>query len=279
MESVLIDRLATLAHTHRMRVFRLLVRRYPDALPAGEIATALSLKASTASVYLSALTRAGLIRQRRAGTSRFYRLDIEVARSVVNSLFFDCCNGRPDLCPPELLDPLGSFDPMTDKKFNVLFICTGNSARSIFAEAILHDMGADRFNAYSAGTKPFSELNPFAVEMLEDKGLDTARLRAKNISEFQGDGAPEMDFVFTVCDLAANEECPAWSGQTISAHWGLPDPVKAHGTDAEKRLAFQQTFGLLRNRLQGFTSLPLGELDRLTLQNEVDALGRTTETT
>ena len=138
---------------------------------------------------------------------------------------------------------------MTSRKFNVLFICTGNSARSIFAETILSDLAGDRFVAYSAGTKPRSELNPFALAVLEQKGHDVSVLRAKNISEFQGPDAPQFDFVFTVCDQAANEECPAWQGQTISAHWGLPDPVKVEGTDAEKSLAFHQTYGALRNRI------------------------------
>lgn len=168
---------------------------------------------------------------------------------------------------------------MADRVFNVLFICTGNSARSIFAEAITrHEAGA-RFNVFSAGTKPQSELNPFAVEMLASKGLDTSALRAKHISEFQGEDAPRMDFVFTVCDLAANEECPAWAGQPISAHWGLPDPVKATGTDAQKRLAFQQTFGAMRNRILAFAALPIDTLTRASLQHEVDAIGRTKENT
>lgn len=163
---------------------------------------------------------------------------------------------------------------MTDQKFNVLFICTGNSARSIFAEAILRDLSPDRFNVYSAGTKPKSELNPFALEVLEHNGHDVSSLRAKNIGEFQTKDAPALDFVFTVCDQAANEECPAWQGQTISAHWGLPDPVKVEGTDAEKSLAFRQTYGALRNRMTGFTALPIASLDRISLQKAVDDIGQ-----
>ena len=115
---------------------------------------------------------------------------------------------------------------MSDRKFNALFICTGNSARSIFAESILRDMAGDRFVAYSAGTKPRSELNPFAVEVLEQKGHDVSVLRSKNISEFQTPDAPKFDFIFTVCNGAANEECPSWQGQPVTAHWGFPDPVK-----------------------------------------------------
>lgn len=165
---------------------------------------------------------------------------------------------------------------MAQDKFNVLFICTGNSARSIFAEALLRDEAGDRFNAFSAGTKPYSELNPFAVEMLQSKGHDVSALRAKNVAEFTGPDAPRLDFVFTVCDQAANEECPAWDGQPISAHWGMPDPVKVDGSDAQKSLAFQDAYRALRNRIVTFASLPIETLDRVSLQNEVDEIGKET---
>ncbi|WP_299603567.1 helix-turn-helix domain-containing protein [uncultured Tateyamaria sp.] len=276
---MLLDQLSTLSHPERMRVFRLLMRRCPDAVPAGEVAQVLGFKPSTTSVYLSALQKAGLIHHTRDGNSLRYAVKLDGARDMVAQLFTDCCNGRPDLCPPAMVDPLQRMAPMSDYKHNVLFICTGNSARSILAEAIMRHEAGDRFNVYSAGTKPFSELNPFAVEMLAQKGIETGSLRAKNVSEFQGPDAPHLDFVFTVCDLAANEECAAWEGQPISAHWGLPDPVKAEGTDAEKRLAFQHTFGAMRNRIIAFTALPLDTLSRASLQNEVDDIGRTKEDT
>lgn len=165
---------------------------------------------------------------------------------------------------------------MTDKTFNVLFVCTGNSARSIFAETILRDKLGDRFTAYSAGTAHRSELNPFAVEMLKSKGHDVSLLRSKNIEEFQGAEAPQMDFVFTVCDRAANEECPTWPGQPVSGHWGMPDPVKAEGTDAQMRLAFHQTYGALHNRIMAFSALSFENLDRESLQNRVDEIGKET---
>jgi protein-tyrosine-phosphatase len=253
------------------------MRRCPDTLPAGEIAKTLDLKPSTASVYLSALSRSGLITQERRGTSLLYSLNLEAAEAVVSDLFLDCCRGRPDLCPPSLSNPIGSAPLMSGHTYSVLFICTGNSARSIFAEAILRHEASDRFMAYSAGTRPHSELNPFAMEMLKSRGYDTAALRSKHISEFQGPDAPKLDFVFTVCDLAANEECPPWDGQPISAHWGLPDPVKATGSEAEKRLAFQQTYGAMRNRIQAFAALPFDTLDRASLQRRVDHIGRTKE--
>ncbi|MEX0368171.1 MAG: helix-turn-helix domain-containing protein [Ruegeria sp.] len=274
---MLLTQLSTLSHPERMRVFRLLMRRYPGAVPAGEVAQVLDLKPSTTSVYLGALAKAGLIVQNRAGNSLRYTVNMDGAQEMVGSLFVDCCNGRPDLCPPGAVDPMPRSATMPDTKHNVLFICTGNSARSIFAEAIMRHEASDSFTVYSGGTKPSSELNPFAVEMLEQKGIDTSDLRAKHIGEFQGADAPVMDFVFTVCDLAANEECPAWEGQPISAHWGLPDPVKATGTDAEKRLAFQQTFGAMRNRILAFAALPLDTLSRASLQHEVDEIGRKKE--
>ncbi|WP_283646392.1 helix-turn-helix domain-containing protein [Marinovum algicola] len=276
--STLTEQFAALSHPQRLAVFRLLVRRCPDALPAGEIAEVLGHKASTLSVYLAALTRVGLISQTRRGTSLLYALDTKAAQGLVSDLFLDCCRGRPDLCPP-IFHPLSDrSQTMRDRSYNVLFICTGNSVRSIFAEAILRDVAGDRFNAHSAGTRPGSELNPMALEILAAKGIPTGDLRAKNVDEFQGPEAPTFDFVFTVCDRAANEECPAWQGQPISAHWGLPDPVKATGSAAERSLAFQQTYAMMRHRIIAFAALPLDALDRVSLQNRVDDIGREKET-
>lgn len=278
METELTDRLATLSHPQRLGIFRLLMRRYPDALPAGEIAHALDLKASTSSVYLSALTRVGLIVQRRKGTQLLYSVDLDGAREVVSGLFLDCCRGRADLCPPFLTDPKTGEGEMADRKYNVLFVCTGNSARSIFGEALLRDLAGDRFTAWSAGTAARSDLNPFALEVLKSHGHDVSVLRSKNVAEFQRDDAPVMDFVFTVCDRAANEDCPTWPGQPVSGHWGMVDPVKATGTDAERALAFHQTYGALRNRIAAFTALPLISLDRASLQNRIDAIAADAQT-
>lgn len=267
-------RLATLGHPQRFALFRLLMRRYPDRVPARELGEALGVKPSTLSAYLSALMQARLVTQDRRGTSLRYSIDMDAARQTFDYLFHDCCRGRPDICAP-LLSPLhhGS-PPMTDRKYKVLFICTGNSARSIFAETLLRDLGGARFDAYSAGTKPSSDLNPFAVEILRQKGHDIAPLHAKNIAVFQGPDAPRFDFVFTVCNRAANEDCPAWAGQPVSAHWGMTDPVRAEGTDAQKSLAFQQAYGALLNRITAFTSLPLDTLDRISLQRAVDDIAR-----
>ena len=165
---------------------------------------------------------------------------------------------------------------MADKTFNVLFVCTGNSARSIIAETILRDRVGDKFTAYSAGTAHRPELNPFAVEMLTSNGHDVSLLRSKNIAEFQGTNAPRMDFVFTVCNRAANEECPTWPGQPVSGHWGMPDPVKAEGTDAQQRLAFHQIYTALHDRIMAFSALSFDNLDRGSLQKRVDKIGNET---
>lgn len=256
-------------------MFRLLVRRYPDQLPAGEIVQELGAPQNTVSSYLATLRQAGLIVQARIGRSLLYRVDMDRAGVLMAYLAADCCRGRPDLCSPFSAASPAPRD-MASRVYDVLFICTGNTARSIFAEAILRDLGAGRFNVYSAGTRPKSDLNPFALRVLEANGHDTSSLRAKNLDEFRAEGAPKLDFVFTVCDQAANEECPAWPGQPITAHWGQPDPVKAEGTDAEKRLAFHQTYAALRNRIQLFTALNVAALGRLSLQRAVDnlALGK-----
>jgi len=277
MENPIPNRLSTLGHPQRLAVFRLLMRRFPDRVPATELAQALELKPNTLSTYVNALMHAGLISQERVGTSLRYAIDIDAARETVDYLLFDCCRGRPEICMPHIKSDVKGDLSVTDRKVNVLFICTGNSARSIFAESLLRDIAGDRFAAFSAGTKPRSELNPFALETLKQKGHDVSALRSKNTSEFVGTDAPAFDYVFTVCNQAANEECPAWSGQTISAHWGLPDPVKADGSDAEKSLAFHQTYGALRNRLNAFTALPLDGLDRMSLQKAVDEIGQLNE--
>ncbi|MDG4648200.1 helix-turn-helix domain-containing protein [Roseibacterium sp. SDUM158017] len=276
MENEIPSRLVALGHPQRLAVFRLLMRRFPDRVPAGELSDALGIKASTLSAYLSALMQAGLVTQERAGTSLRYSIAMPEVRRTFDYLLNDCCRGRPELCSP-LATPRRPEPRIAPRgKFRVLFICTGNSARSIFAEAILRTEAGARFEAFSAGTRPAPEVNPFALAVLERQGHDTSALRTKTVAEFQTPGAPAFDFVFTVCNQAANEECPTWTGQPVSAHWGLPDPVKAEGTDAEKALAFRQAYGAMRNRILSFAALPLDALDRISLQQAVDDIGRAT---
>ncbi len=276
MEDAIVHRLATLGHPQRLAILRLLVRRYPDHVPAGEIAQALDLRPSTLSAYLAALMRAGLAEQERRGTSLRYAAAMPALSETFGWLFSDCCRGRPAAHLPPALFPNPADTPMTRRKYKVLFICTGNSARSIFGEAILRKTGGKRFEAHSAGTRPNSEPNPFALEVLAQNGHDLAPLRSKHVSEYSGPDAPRLDFVFTVCNRAANEQCPAWVGQPVTSHWGMPDPVKVEGTAAEKALAFRQAYGALRNRIRAFAALPFDALDRIALQQAVDDIGRTT---
>ena len=166
---------------------------------------------------------------------------------------------------------------MSDRVFNVLFLCTGNSARSILAEAILKDLGKGRFRAFSAGSHPAGKVNPLALELLQRQHLDTGGLRSKNWDEFAAAGAPQLDFVFTVCDNAAGEVCPVWPGKPVSAHWGIADPAAATGSDEERRKAFAAAFQLLHRRISLFASLPLAKLDALAIKREVDQIGRLRE--
>ena len=158
---------------------------------------------------------------------------------------------------------------------NVLFLCTGNSARSIMAEAILNAMGAPRFRAYSAGSHPSGIVRPEALRQIEIAGIPAEGLRSKSWDEFAVPGAPQMDFVFTVCDNAANETCPLWPGHPITAHWGVPDPVDAKGTEAEVALAFKDAYRMLNQRIGIFSALPIHSIDQLTLQKKFKEIGRT----
>ena len=165
---------------------------------------------------------------------------------------------------------------MTDeKKFNVLFLCTANSARSILAEAILAREGMGRFNAYSAGSKPAGRVNPNAIDLLRKLNHDVSGFRSKDWNEFAAADAPRMDFVFTVCDNAANEVCPVWPGQPVSAHWGIPDPAAATGTQSEVAAAFADAYRMLTNRISIFVNLPIVSLDRLALRERLADIGRT----
>ena len=167
---------------------------------------------------------------------------------------------------------------MTARPYNVLFLCTGNSARSILAEAIANRLGAGKFVAYSAGSMPAGRVNPFALSLLERLDYDVRGFRSKGWDEFSrstNPEAPELDFVFTVCDNAAGEVCPIWPGQPMTAHWGLPDPAAVEGTDAEKALAFSDTYKALNNRITLLANLPIASLDKLALQRRLSDIGKT----
>jgi protein-tyrosine-phosphatase len=163
---------------------------------------------------------------------------------------------------------------MSDHIFNVLFLCTGNSARSIMGEVILNREGMGKFRGFSAGSHPRGRVHPYTLDLIQKLNHPTKGLRSKSWDEFAKDGAPKLDFVFTVCDDAANEVCPVWPGQPMSAHWGLPDPAAVEGNEAEKRLAFADTYRMLRNRISAFVNLPMASLDRLSLQKHLLDIGK-----
>jgi arsenate reductase (thioredoxin) len=163
---------------------------------------------------------------------------------------------------------------MPDRTFNVLFLCTGNTARSILSESILRKEGRGRFNAFSAGSQPKGTVNPFALKVLRDMDYPVDELRSKSWEEFARPGAPVMDFVFTVCDNAAGEACPIWPGQPMTAHWGIEDPAAVEGTDLQKEAAFVEAFRYLKNRIAAFTSLPFSSIDALSLGTRLRDIGR-----
>ncbi len=166
---------------------------------------------------------------------------------------------------------------MTDKTYNVLFLCTGNSARSLIAEAVLQRESMGRFKGYSAGSSPKEAPHPYTLDLLKGLNNDVGFARAKSWDEFASPDAPEMDFVFTVCDLAAAETCPLWPGQPMTAHWGLPDPTQVQGSEAEKRVAFSESYRMLRNRISAFVNLPMAGLDAVALQKNLDVIGANEE--
>lgn len=163
---------------------------------------------------------------------------------------------------------------MSDRIFNVLFLCTGNSARSILAESIVNHLGAGRFKGFSAGSQPKGQVHPYAIDLLAGMGFPATGMHSKSWDVFAAAGSPDMDFVFTVCDGAAGETCPIWPGQPMTAHWGVPDPAAVAGSDLDKRRAFREAFSALQNRIRLFMSLPFASLDKMALQQRLDAIGR-----
>jgi len=166
---------------------------------------------------------------------------------------------------------------MIDRPFNVLILCTGNSARSILGEALINHWGRGRFRAFSAGSHPKGSVHPMALRLLESLNMPTQGLRSKSWDEFATPAAPRLDFVFTVCDNAAGETCPYWPGQPMTAHWGLPDPAAVEGTELDQLNAFRSAFRTLENRIKVFTSLPIATIERIKLKEKLDEIGRTTE--
>ncbi len=272
------DTLHALSQETRLKVFRLLVKSGHEGLQAGEIARRVAAPQNTVSTHLALLSRAGLVARTRKGREIIYSPQLSTIHDLVLFLTQGCCEGRPELCGPlvdDLTLPISGNKKTDNRTYTVLFLCTGNSARSILAEAIMNRLGTGRFLAYSAGSHPADKINPFALKLLKRLDHPTNNLRSKNWDEFARPEAPALDFIFTVCDNAAGEVCPIWPGQPMTAHWGVPDPVTAEGTAAQKALAFNEAYRQLETRIDCFVNLPLEAIDRLSLKKHIDEIGNT----
>ncbi|TQF76619.1 metalloregulator ArsR/SmtB family transcription factor [Elioraea sp. Yellowstone] len=269
----LAGRFAALSHPTRVALIRLLVGAGPGGLPASEIAAAVGVAPSSLSFHLREMEGAGLIRPARQGRVIRYAAELDAVRGLAAFLAETCCDGRPELCGEGFAGTRGA-TPAATRPYTVLFLCTGNSHRSVMAEAILNREGAGRFRAFSAGSHPEGTVAPETLDLLRRLDYPIAGLRSKSWDEFARPGAPALDFVFTVCDAAAGEICPTWPGQPLTAHWGVPDPARAGGGAAERGIALSDTYRMLANRIGIFVNLPLRSLDRLALQQRLDEIGR-----
>lgn len=266
--------LAAIAHESRLQAYRHLVQAGPSGLSAGQLSEQLGVPPSSLSFHLKELVNAGLLSSRQEGRFVFYFAEYKTMNALLSYLTENCCGGNP--CTPAETALLNQKAPlMSEKVFNTLFLCTGNSARSIMAEALLNHLGNGRFKAYSAGSHPGGSPNPFAIGVLQSAGLTVDDLRSKSWDEFTAPDAPKMDFIITLCDTAAGEQCPFWPGQPITAHWGFEDPAAFQGSDEAKRAYFDKIFRQIANRIKVFTSLPLGSLDHVAIKRELNQISQT----
>jgi protein-tyrosine-phosphatase/DNA-binding transcriptional ArsR family regulator len=265
---------AALSQDARLNLLRLLMSQGPSGLPAGELASRLGIPASTTSFHLAALERAGLTQSTRQGRQIIHAARINGIRRLLGFLTETCCGGRPELCGDlaTLLPPWPAEDQGMTPAFNVLFLCTHNSARSIMAEAILEKYGGRRFYAYSAGSRPIAEPNPAVLEKLRVLGHETSHLRSKSWNEFTGASAPHMDFVITLCDTPHGQECPDFGAVAVTAAWPLPDPAKFTGSAVEQAALLNELYASLQRRISIFTALPFASLDRMALKARLDEL-------
>ena len=285
-----LEAITALDNPLRLALFRLLVREGPAAQSAGALAQHLDVPPSTLSSHLAQLERARLLRAWKVDRRVFYAADLDGLKALLGFLFEDCGNGHPEvrshlsnlLSVPRpdaghttpASSPFERRSEMSDNPYNVLFLCTSNTARSQIAESILNRLGQGRFKGFSAGSHPAESVHPATLALLQKLNYPTEGLHPKTWEDFAAADAPELDFVFTVCDRAAQESCPAWPGQPMTAHWGVPDPAAAEGSDSEKALAFSEAYRMLNNRISIFVSLPLVALDKLALQKRLEEIGR-----
>ena len=264
-----------LSQESRLGVLRHLLAEGSNGLAAGALADRLGVPASTTSFHLSALERAGLIGATRQGRQLIYAVRLSVLRELLVFLTEACCGGRPELCGDiaELLPPLVEETATMTPSFNVLFVCTHNSARSIMAEAILAKVGGDRFRAYSAGSEPGAEPMPEVIDKLRALGHDVTNLHCKSWTMFTGPDAPRMNFLITLCDTEKNQNCPDFGDKIVTGAWSLPDPSMFTGSTAERSAMLNELYASLYRRIMIFINLPFEKLERMALKLRLDEIG------
>jgi protein-tyrosine-phosphatase/DNA-binding transcriptional ArsR family regulator len=276
---IAIEGFGSLAQPTRLQALRLLMSAHPDALAAGEIARRCEVPHNTMSNHLSILARAGLIAAEKDGRGVNYRADPDGVRGLIDFLVRDCCNGKPDLCdilPTARAAPAEeTTDAVMAPAFNVLFLCTRNSARSIMAEALLEKIGKGRFRAYSAGSDPAEAPMQQVLDRLSRLGHDVAHLRSKSLNEFLGPEAPRMDFVIALCDAPQGQFCPDLGVKFVTGAWPVPDPAAFTGSDTERTTLLNELYAMIRRRLEIFVSLPFASLDRMAIKARLDEIGDT----
>lgn len=268
-KSAIISALSALAQETRLEILRLLVERGPEGMPAGEIGSRLKLPSPTLSFHLNQLRHGGLVDSQRHSRLVIYAAKFRTIESLLDYLTENCCAQRPLKTAPPLPHPPSA----PARRYNVLFLCTRNSARSVMAECLMNRWGGGRFRAFSAGSNPRGEVHPLTLQVLKQSGYETTRLRSKSWNEFARPGSAKLDFVFTLCDRAAAETCPAWPGQPVRAHWGVEDPVAVSGAAARRR-AFVKTCTELEQRVRIFAALPVEMLERYAVEHWVSEIGK-----
>jgi ArsR family transcriptional regulator, arsenate/arsenite/antimonite-responsive transcriptional repressor / arsenate reductase (thioredoxin) len=275
-ETSAIEGFGSLAQATRLAAVRHLLAVHPQSLPAGEIARLCEVPHNTMSTHLGILSRAGLISVEKDGRSMNYRADVDGFRGLLEFLSRDCCNGRPELCGDAFDLPSEATGKFMTPAFNVLFLCTQNSARSIIAEALLEKLGRGRFHAYSAGSDPAREPIPEVIDRLRALGHDVSHLHSKSWDEFKGPRAPRMDFIIALCDAPNGQFCPDLGAQFVTGAWPLPDPAQFTGSQAERTTLLNELYAMIRRRIEIFTSLPFDSLDRMAIKARLDEIGDTT---
>jgi ArsR family transcriptional regulator, arsenate/arsenite/antimonite-responsive transcriptional repressor / arsenate reductase (thioredoxin) len=275
-EASAIEGFGSLAQATRLAAVRHLLAVHPQSLPAGEIARLCEVPHNTMSTHLGILSRAGLVSVEKDGRSMNYRADVGGFRGLLEFLSRDCCNGRPELCGDAFDLPSEATGKFMTPAFNVLFLCTQNSARSIIAEALLEKIGRGRFRAYSAGSEPARAPVPEVIDRLKALGHDVSRLHSKSWDEFRGPQAPRMDFIIALCDAPNGQFCPDLGAQFVTGAWPLPDPAQFTGSPAERTTLLNELYAMIRRRIEIFTSLPFDSLDRMAIKARLDEIGDTT---